>query len=81
MQTCHADCAMYSYFLMCLELVHQCSDNIETHIVVRRFFSCMLVELHLAVLWQALSDFHEASKHVEMNKKLNNEWMNEWMKY
>ena len=72
MQTCHADCAVYLYFLMCLELVCQCSDNIETHIIIREFLSYILVESYLAVLWQAFSDFCEASKHVEMNKKTNN---------
>ena len=52
-------------------LVCQYSSNIEAHIAVREFLSYMLVRSHLAVSWQALSDFHKASKHVEMNKKLN----------
>ena len=48
MQTCHADCAAYLYFLTCLELVHQHSDNIKAHIVVRRFLFYMLVRLILS---------------------------------
>ena len=52
-------------------LVCQRSGNIEAHIAVRGFPPYMLVGPHLAVPWQELPDFREASKHVEMNKKIN----------
>ena len=57
-------------------LVRQRSGNIEAHIAVRGFPPYMLVGPHLAVPWQALPDFREASKHVEMNNKINKKWMN-----
>ena len=52
-------------------LVRQHSGSIGAHIAVRGFPPYMLVGPHLAVPWQVLPDFREASKHVEMNKKLN----------